>query len=89
MSSWQRNQKPFGKATRTLGPLESIHSDICEYFITLIYDYSRYGYVYPLSHCYQALNVVKHFIVEVRVYSQLVFGECANYNSVYSQLCAN
>jgi len=35
------------------------------YFITLIDNYSRYGYVYPLSHHYEALDVFKCFIPEV------------------------
>jgi len=36
------------------------------YFITLIYDYSRYGYVHVLSHRYQALNLFKCFVAEVK-----------------------
>ena len=35
------------------------------YFITLVDDYSRYGYVYILFHRYEAFNVFKHFVVEV------------------------
>ena len=35
------------------------------YFITLIDDYSRYEYVYLLSHRYEALDVFKYFIAEV------------------------
>ena len=68
--------KPFGKAMRASSPLELIHSDICGpmnvkarhgaiYFITLIDDYSRYGYVYLLSHHYEALDVFKRFVAEV------------------------
>ena len=34
------------------------------YFITLIDDYSQYGYVYLLSHRYEALDVFKYFITE-------------------------
>jgi len=60
----------------TSSPLELIHSDICEpmnvkarhgtiYFITLIDDYSRYGYMYLLSHCYETLDVFKRFVAEV------------------------
>ena len=59
--------KPFSKAMRASSPLELIHFDICGpmnvkarhepiYFITLIDDYSRYGYVYckssTLNHVY-------------------------------------
>jgi len=51
--------KPFGKAMRAPSPLDLKRSDICGpmnvrarhgviYFITLIDDYSRYGYVYLL-----------------------------------------
>ena len=68
--------KPFSKAIRASSPLELIPSDICEpmnikahhgaiYFITLIDDYSRYGYVYLLSHRYEALDVFKHFVADV------------------------
>ena len=35
------------------------------YFITLIDDYSQYGYVYLLSHHYEALDVFKCFVAEV------------------------
>jgi len=59
--------KPFGKASKASSPLELIHSDICGpmnvkphrgafYFLTFIDDYSRYGYVYLLSHCCEALD---------------------------------
>jgi len=68
--------KPFSKVMRASSHLELIHSDICEpmnvkerhgaiYFITLIDDYSRYGYGYLLSHRYEALDVFKHFVAEV------------------------
>ena len=61
---------------RASSPLELIHSDICgpmnvkarhgaTYFITQIDDNSRYGYVYLLSHRYEALDVFKRFIAEV------------------------
>ena len=76
MFSWQSTAKPFGKASRATTPLELIHSDICGpmsvkarhgaiYFHTFIDDYSRYGYVCLLSHRYEALDVFKHFVVEV------------------------
>jgi len=64
--------KPFGKASRASSPLELIYSNIygpmnvkahhgaiC--FITLIDDYSRYRYVYLLSHRYETLDVFKCF----------------------------
>ena len=68
--------KPFGKALRASSPLELIQSAICGpmkvksrhrafYFLTFIDDYSRYGYVYLLSHRYEALDVFKRFIAEV------------------------
>jgi len=69
--------KPFSKAMRASSPLKLIHSDICGpmnvkarhgtiYFITLIDDYSRYGYMYLLSHRYEALDVFKRFVAEVK-----------------------
>jgi len=36
------------------------------YFITLIDDYSRYGYVYLVCHRYKALDVFKCFVAEVQ-----------------------
>ena len=65
--------KPFGKDSRASSPLELIHSYICErmnvkehhgtiYFITVIDDYSQYGYVCLLPHHYEALDVVKRFV---------------------------
>ena len=36
------------------------------YFITLIDDYSWYGYVCLLSHRYETLNVFKRFVAEVK-----------------------
>jgi len=76
MSNWQGNSEAFGKASIASSPLELIHFDICGpmsviarnvaiYFITLIDDYSRYGYVYLLSHRYEALDMFKYFVVEV------------------------
>jgi len=70
-------KKPFGKASRALSSLELIHSDICGpmnvkarngavYFLTLIDDFSRYGYVYILLHRHEALNVFKHFVAKVK-----------------------
>ena len=35
------------------------------YFLTFIDDHSRYGYVYLLSHRYEALDVFKRFVAEV------------------------
>ncbi|KAK2976358.1 hypothetical protein RJ640_014189 [Escallonia rubra] len=68
--------KPFGKAVRVTQPLELVHSDIygpmsvkarhgASYFLTLIDDYTRYGYVYLISHCYEALEYFKRFVAEV------------------------
>jgi len=70
-------KKRFGKASRVLNSLELIHSNICGplnvrahigavYFLTLIDDFRRYGYVHLLSHNYEALDVFKHFVTEVR-----------------------
>ena len=73
MSSLQSNHKTFCKTSRALNPLELIHLEICEpmnakefhgaiYFITVIDDYSQYGYVCLLPHHYEALDVVKRFV---------------------------
>ena len=70
--------KPFSKAMRASNLLELIHFDICKpmnvkaphggiYFIPLVDDYSRYGYVCLLSHRYEALDVFKGFVLERRV----------------------
>ena len=69
-------RKPFGTKKRAAHPIELVHSDICglmnkkarhraAYFLTLIDDYSRYGYVYFLSHRHEALDCFKRFVVEV------------------------
>ncbi|KAK2984980.1 hypothetical protein RJ640_005748 [Escallonia rubra] len=53
-------KKPFGKVVKATQPLELVHSDICgpmsvkarhdaSYFLTLIDDYTRYGYVSDIS----------------------------------------
>ena len=61
---------------RASSPVDLIDSNTCGpmnveahygaiYFTTLIDDYSRYGYVYLLSHRYEALDAFKHFVAEV------------------------
>ena len=63
-------RKPFGKATRASSPLQLVHSDIygplsvrarrgANYFITFIDDYTRYSYVYLISHKSKALDCFK------------------------------
>ena len=62
--------------TRSTELLELIHTDICgpfdvpsfsgeRYFITFIYDLSRYGYVYLLREKSQSVNILEVFINEV------------------------
>ncbi len=69
-------RKPFGRASRVSHPLELVHSDICgpvnvkarhgaSYFLTFIDDYSRFGYVYLISHRYEVLDCFKRFLAEV------------------------
>ena len=69
-------RKPFGKAVRATHSLELIHSDICEpmnvkarhgssYFLTFIDDYTRYGYVQLIAHCYEALDCFNRFVAKV------------------------
>ncbi|KAK9108126.1 hypothetical protein Syun_024137 [Stephania yunnanensis] len=66
-------RKPFGKGIRAEFPLQLIHSDICGpmnvrsrhggvYFITFIDDYTRFGYVYLISHKSEALECFKKYI---------------------------
>ena len=58
---------PFGKVKIACFPLELIYSDICgpmnvgarhgaQYFITFIDDFTRFGYVYLVSHKFEALD---------------------------------
>ena len=69
-------RKPFGTTKRAAHPIELVHSNICRpmnekarhgdsYFLTLIDDYSRYAYVYLLSHRHEALDCFKSFMAEV------------------------
>ena len=69
-------RKPFGKAPKATHPLELVHSDICgpmnvkachgaSYFLTFIDDYSRFSYVYLISHRFEALDCFKCFMAEV------------------------
>jgi transposase InsO family protein len=74
--SGKTSKKPFPKATRSKGLLEIIHTDICgplnvharnrcQYFVTFIDDYSRYGYVYLISHKSEAFDCFLKFKAEV------------------------
>jgi hypothetical protein len=69
-------RKPFGKAVRATQPLEFFHSDICgpmnikarhdaSYFLTYIDDYTQYGYVQLIAHCYETLDCFKYFVAKV------------------------
>ena len=69
-------RKSFGKAVKATQPLELIHSDICgpmnvkarhgaSYFLTFINDYTRYGYVQLIAHCYEALDCFNRFVAKV------------------------
>jgi len=71
-------RNPFGKAVRATQALELVHSDMnikachgASYFITLIDDYTRYGYVYLIAHHHEALVCFKHFIVEVEIQKEM------------------
>ena len=66
-------RKPFGKTIRAQIPLQLVHSDICgpmnvrakhgtSYFITIIDDFTRFGYVYLISHKYDALGCFRNFL---------------------------
>ena len=63
---------PFRKAKIACFPLELIHSDICgpmnvrarhgaQYFNTFIYDFTRFGHVYLISHRSEALYCFKRY----------------------------
>jgi hypothetical protein len=65
-----------GKAKRSEGVLEIIHTDICDpfpvrstdgfdLFITFTDDFSRYGYIYPIKEGSEALDKFKIFKAEV------------------------
>ncbi|XP_019261101.1 PREDICTED: uncharacterized protein LOC109239051 [Nicotiana attenuata] len=69
-------RKPFGKAKRVVFPFQLIHSDICgpmnvrsrfgaAYFIIFIDDFTRFGYVYLISHKSEALECFKRYMNEV------------------------
>ena len=66
-------RKPFEKTIRAQIPLQLVHSDICgpmnvrakhgtSYFITIIDDFTRFGYVYLISHKYDALGCFRNFL---------------------------
>ena len=57
-------------------PLELVHSDLCgpmnvkaqagyKYFISFIYDYSRYGHVYLMHHKFDSLEKFKEYKAKV------------------------
>ena len=63
-------------AKRSARILEIVHTDICgpfpmksvdgyDSFITFIYDYSRFGYIYPIKERSEALDKFKIFKAEV------------------------
>ena len=63
-------------AKRSVGILKIIHIDICgpfpvksmdgyDLFITFTYDYSRFGYIYPIKERSEALDKFKIFKAEV------------------------
>ena len=66
-------RKPFRSSTRSEHPMQIIHSDICgplnvkarhgaSYFITFIDDFTRYSYIYLLSHKHEALSCFKSYM---------------------------
>ncbi|KAL0368209.1 UNVERIFIED_CONTAM: hypothetical protein Scaly_1039800 [Sesamum calycinum] len=71
----QTNMRRY-EANRAMDVFELIHADICgpfsstawngqQYFITLIDDFFRYGYIYLIHEKSQSLDVFKSFKVEV------------------------
>lgn len=66
-------RKPFEKAIRDENPLQLIHFDICSpmnvrarhggaNFITFIDNYTRFGFVYLISHKSEALECFKRYL---------------------------
>ena len=65
------------KSLRAKGPLELVHSNLCEpmnvkalgeyeYFISFIDDYSRYGHIYLIHHKSETLEKFKEYKTEVK-----------------------
>ncbi|XP_024018875.1 uncharacterized protein LOC112090852 [Morus notabilis] len=71
-------KRPFGyKGNRVKEVLELVHSDVYspmnikerggyEYYVTIIDDYSRYGYVYPMHHKSETFEKFREFRAEVK-----------------------
>jgi hypothetical protein len=70
-------RKAFSKVERNTNLLELVHFDIYElndilsrrgnvYFITFIYDYSKYVYVYLMKHKDQAFQMFKNYKLKVK-----------------------
>ena len=66
-------RKPFGKAIRAQISLQLVHSDVCgpmnvrmkhyaSYFTTFIDNFTRFGYVYLISHKSEALGCFRNFL---------------------------
>ena len=66
-------RKPFEKTIRAQITLQLVHVDISSpmnvrakhgtsYFITIINDFTRFGYVYLISHKYDALGCFRNFL---------------------------
>lgn len=70
--SGKMSKKPFPKGKSVMELLDVIHIDICgprevkthgrkEYFITLIYDYSGYGYIYLTAIKNEAISIFDEY----------------------------
>ena len=66
-------KKPFGKAIKAQIPLQLVHSDVCgpmnvrtkygaSYFITFINDFTRFNYIYLISHKSEALGCFRKIL---------------------------
>ena len=66
-------RKPFEKAIRAQTPLQLVHSNVCGpmnmkakhgalYFITFISDFTKFDYVYLISHKFEALGCFRKFL---------------------------
>ena len=66
-------RKPFGKAIKAQIPLQLVRSDVCgpmnvrarhgvSYFITFIDDFTRFDYIYLISHKSKVLRCFRKFL---------------------------
>ena len=66
-------RKPFGKAIKAQIPLQLVHLNVCgpmnvrakhgaSYFITFIDDFTKFGYIYLISHKSKIIGCFRKFL---------------------------